>query len=67
MTHELHLEDLEVGMLMLPDRETLCGISITIGSPTIVIGVNTAIAINAASIGTEANAIAMQYLIGIGG
>jgi len=44
---------------MLPSKHTLFSINI---SPTIVIGVNMAFAINAASINTAANAMANQTL-----
>jgi len=44
---------------MLPSKHTLYGINV---SPTIVIGVNLAFAINAASMGTAATAMANQTL-----
>jgi hypothetical protein len=44
---------------MLPSKDTLYGVNV---SPTIVVGVNLAFAINAASMGTAATAIANQTL-----
>lgn len=48
---------------LLPARETLCLFACVNVSP--VVGVNLAIAINAASINTQANALAMQYLASV--
>jgi hypothetical protein len=45
---------------MLPGRETLCYVGCV--NVTNVVGVNVAIAVNAATINSQANAIAMQYL-----
>jgi len=45
---------------MLPSRETLCYVGCV--NVTNVVGVNVAVAINAASINSQANALAMQYL-----
>jgi|1186.fasta_scaffold1192063_2 hypothetical protein len=44
---------------MLPRKDTLYGINV---SPTIIVGVNLAFAINAASMGTAATAMANQTL-----
>jgi hypothetical protein len=51
--------DLEEAAL-LPPRETLCAFACT--NVVNVVGVNVSIAINAASINAQANAIAAQYL-----
>jgi hypothetical protein len=45
---------------LLPRRETLCAFGCV--NVTNVVGVNVAIAVNAASINAEANALASQYL-----
>jgi hypothetical protein len=45
---------------VLPRRETLCYAGCV--NVTNVVGVNVAIAINAASINSQADAVAMQYL-----
>lgn len=45
---------------MLPSRETLCYVGCV--NVTNVVGVNVAVAVNAASINSQANALAMQYL-----
>jgi hypothetical protein len=55
---ELDAQSLEV----LPDRETLCNFACV--NLTNIVGVNLAIAINAASFNVEANAIAGQALAG---
>ena len=47
-------------MQLLPRRETLCLFACT--NVVNVVGVNIAIAVNAASINASANALAMQYL-----
>ena len=45
---------------LLPGRETLCYVGcVNVSS---VVGVNLAISINAATINSQANAVAMQYL-----
>jgi hypothetical protein len=54
--HELESQDAQ----LLPRRETLCSLGCV--NVTNVVGVNVAIAINAASINSQANALAMQYL-----
>jgi hypothetical protein len=46
---------------LLPRRETLCYFGCV--NVTNVVGVNLAIAINAATINGQANAVAMQYLV----
>jgi hypothetical protein len=46
---------------MLPRRETLCYIGCV--NVSNVVGVNLAIAVNAATINSQANALAMQYLV----
>ncbi|MGZ5416763.1 MAG: hypothetical protein ACXWDI_06265 [Nocardioides sp.] len=51
--------ELEVATL-LPPRETLCAFGCT--NVVNVVGVNVSIAVNAASINAEANALATQYL-----
>jgi hypothetical protein len=45
---------------LLPRRETLCQFGCV--NVTNVVGVNLAIAVNAASIGADASAVAQQYL-----
>lgn len=50
---------------LLPDRETL-SCSVGCVNVTNVVGVNLAIAINAASINSSANALAAQYLASVG-
>lgn len=47
---------------MLPRRDTLCYVGCVNVDVTNVIGVNLALALNAASTNTTANAIAAQYL-----
>jgi hypothetical protein len=60
----IDLEELESqSAQLLPAKETLCFSACVNVSP--VVGVNLAIAINAASINTHANAIAMQYLASV--
>lgn len=60
----IELEELESqSAQLLPAKETLCVFACVNVSP--VVGVNLAIAINAASIGTQANAVAMQYLASV--
>jgi hypothetical protein len=50
---------------LLPDRETLsCYVGCV--NVTNVVGVNLAIAVNAASINANANALAAQYLTSVG-
>lgn len=49
--------------LLLPRRETLCYFACT--NVVSVVGVNIALAVNAASINASANALAMQYLSGV--
>lgn len=46
---------------LLPRRETLCLIGCV--SVSNVVGVNVAIAVNAATINSQANALAAQYLV----
>lgn len=53
---ELESQDAQV----LPRRETLCTVGCV--NVTNVVGVNVAIAVNAATINSQANALAMQYL-----
>lgn len=48
---------------LLPQRETLCYFACT--NVVNVVGVNIAIAVNAASIHSNANAVAQQYLASI--
>lgn len=48
---------------VLPTRDTLYGLVNV--NPTIIVGVNLAFAINAASIGTSATALANQVLVGM--
>ncbi|GAB7003840.1 hypothetical protein JCM18899A_13120 [Nocardioides sp. AN3] len=57
----LELDDLarEHGEV-LPDRDTLCYVGCV--NVTNVVGVNVAIAVNAATINSQANAFAMQYI-----
>jgi len=50
---------------LLPDRETL-SCSVGCVNVTNVVGVNLAIAVNAASINASANAMATQYLTSFG-
>jgi hypothetical protein len=50
---------------LLPDRETL-SCSVGCVNVTNVVGVNLAIAVNAASINASANAMATQYLTSVG-
>ena len=50
---------------LLPDRETL-SCSVGCVNVTNVVGVNLAIAVNAASINASANALAAQYLTSVG-
>ncbi len=45
---------------LLPRRETLCYFACT--NVTSIVGINLAIAINAASINASANALALQYV-----
>ncbi|GAA1976358.1 hypothetical protein GCM10009798_41940 [Nocardioides panacihumi] len=45
---------------VLPDRDTLCYVGCV--NLTTVVGVNVAIAVNAATINSQANALAMQYI-----
>jgi hypothetical protein len=45
----------------LPGRDTLC----LFACVNVVTGVNLAIAVNAATINSQANALAMQYLAGV--
>lgn len=49
----------------LPRRETLCQFACV--NVSNVIGVNLAIAVNAATINSQANALAMQYLASVHG
>ncbi len=63
---EVRAEDLDAATAeLLPARETLScffgGINVTN-----VVGVNVAIAVNAASINSNANAMATQYLTSVG-
>jgi hypothetical protein len=46
--------------VVLPDRDTLCYVGCV--NLTNVVGVNLAISVNAATINSQANAVAMQYL-----
>ena len=46
---------------LLPRRETLCLFGCV--NVSNVVGVNVAIAVNAATINSQANAVAMQYLV----
>lgn len=48
---------------VLPSRDTLYGLVNV--NPTVIIGVNLAFAINAASVGTSAQAMANQVLVGL--
>jgi hypothetical protein len=45
---------------LLPRRETLCYVGCV--NVTNIVGVNLAIAVNAATINSQANALAMQYI-----
>lgn len=54
--HDIGLEE----ATLLPRRETLCALGCV--NVANVVGVNVAIAVNAASINSEANALASQYL-----
>jgi hypothetical protein len=62
---EMRQEDLDAATAqLLPERETLsCYVGCV--NVTNVVGVNLAIAVNAASINASANAMAAQYLSGI--
>jgi hypothetical protein len=62
---EMRQEDLDAATAqLLPERETLsCYFGCV--NVTNVVGVNLAIAVNAASINASANAMAAQYLSGI--
>lgn len=63
-TRPIGIDELEAQQVgLLPARETLCYFACVSVSP--VVGVNLAIAINAASINTQANALAMQYLASV--
>lgn len=53
---DLELEE----AVLLPPRETMCAFACT--NLVNVVGVNVSIAVNAASINAEANALAQQYL-----
>ena len=55
-TSELHSQSVQ----LLPRRETLCLFACT--NVVSVVGVNVAIAVNAASINASANALALQYI-----
>ncbi|MET1060207.1 MAG: hypothetical protein ABWX84_11440 [Nocardioides sp.] len=46
---------------LLPRRETLCYFGCV--NVTNIVGVNLAIAVNAATINSQANAVALQYLV----
>ena len=63
---EMTIDELEAqAAVPLPRRETLsCHFACVNVSP--VVGVNLAIAVNAASINSQANALAMQYLASAG-
>ena len=50
---------------LLPTRDTLCQFACV--NVSNVIGVNLAIAVNAATINSQANALAMQYLASVHG
>lgn len=60
MSSIIRAQDAEFVVELLPARETLC--SISIGSPTIIVGLNFAIAVNAASLQADATALANQYI-----
>ncbi len=62
---EMRQEDLDAATAqLLPERETLsCYVGCV--NVTNVVGVNLAIAVNAASINASANAMAAQYLSGV--
>jgi hypothetical protein len=63
---EVRCADLDAATAqLLPDRETL-SCSVGCVNVTNVVGVNVAVAINAASINANANAIAAQYLTSAG-
>jgi len=53
---QLELEE----AVLLPPRETMCSFACT--NVVNVVGVNVSIAVNAASINAQANALAQQYL-----
>jgi hypothetical protein len=53
---ELDAQDAQI----LPSRETLCYVGCV--NVTNVVGVNVAVAVNAATINSQANALAMQYV-----
>jgi len=56
--------DLDAEMAVpLPSRETMCYFACV--NVTNVVGVNLAIAVNAATINSQANALAMQYLASV--
>lgn len=59
LTSDLESEQAE----LLPARETLCSFACT--NVTNIVGVNVALAVNAASIGAQANAAAYQYLAAV--
>ena len=60
---EVSTADLDAQMAVaLPRRETL---SCYFACVNVVAGVNLALAINAATINSQANALAMQYLAGV--
>jgi hypothetical protein len=63
---EVRPADLEAATAqLLPDRETLsCYVGCV--NVTNVVGVNLAIAVNAATINSSANALAVQYLTSLG-
>jgi hypothetical protein len=63
---EVRPADLEAATAqLLPDRETLsCYVGCV--NVTNVVGVNLAIAVNAATINSSANAMAVQYLTSLG-
>lgn len=65
MTRNMWTVDEVDGQLMevLPTRSTLYGL-VNI-NPTVIVGVNLAFAINAASVGTSATAMANQVLVGL--
>jgi len=60
----VHVADLDAEVAVpLPRRQTMCFIGCVNVSP--VVGVNLAIAVNAATINSQANALAMQYLASV--
>ncbi len=60
----LHRADVEAETAqLLPRRETLCYVACT--NVTSIVGLNLAIAINAASINASANAVALQYVASV--